>query len=60
VAPLAFPHDIFVRDDRKLKVRHQNVPQRYEFHIKFRENRHIFGKAEKKQTHIYTEGMTTL
>jgi hypothetical protein len=60
MAPLAFPHDVFVRDDRKLKLRHQDVLQRYEFHIKFRENRHIFGKAEMEQTHIYKEGMTIL
>lgn len=60
MAPLAFPHDVFVRDDKKLKVRRQDVPQRYEVHIKFRENRHIFGKDEKKQTHIYTEGMAIL
>lgn len=50
---LAFPRDIFVRDDRKLEVWHQDVLQLHEVRIKFREYRRIVWKVEMDQTRTH-------
>jgi hypothetical protein len=52
-APLASPRDFFMRDDRKLEVRHQDPLQLHEVRIKFREYRHIVWKGQMDQTHTH-------